>query len=90
MRPEDFCLLGYSVVYMLEISMLVSCLAYSSTLKMEATCSYETLVDFQWTTWHYIPEALFITTAVRTSNIGQSLLKFQFPSTNYSLQATSH
>jgi hypothetical protein len=33
----------------------VSCLAYSSTLKMEVTCS-ETLAVFQWTTWHYIPE----------------------------------
>jgi hypothetical protein len=31
-----------------------SCLAYSSTLKMEATYSSETSVDFQWTTWHYI------------------------------------
>jgi hypothetical protein len=36
--------------------MLVSFLAYSSTLKMETTCSSETLVDFQQTTWHYIPE----------------------------------
>jgi hypothetical protein len=36
--------------------MLVSCLAYSSTLKMEATCSSEMSVDFQRTIWHYIPE----------------------------------
>jgi hypothetical protein len=35
---------------------LVSCLAYFSTLKMEAICSSETSVDCQWTTWHYIPE----------------------------------
>jgi hypothetical protein len=35
---------------------LVSCLAYSSTLKMEAICSFEMSVDFQWTTWRYIPE----------------------------------
>jgi hypothetical protein len=35
---------------------LVSCLAYSSTLKMEAICSSETSVDFQRTTWRYIPE----------------------------------
>jgi hypothetical protein len=34
----------------------VSCLAYSSTLKMEATYSFEMSVDFQWTTLHYIPE----------------------------------
>jgi hypothetical protein len=31
-------------------------LAYSSTLKMEATCSSEMSVDFQWATQHYIPE----------------------------------
>jgi hypothetical protein len=28
----------------------------SSTLNMEATCSSETSVDFQWTTRHYIPQ----------------------------------
>jgi hypothetical protein len=33
-----------------------SCLAYSSTLKMEATRSSETSVDFYRTTWRYIPE----------------------------------
>jgi hypothetical protein len=31
-------------------------LAYSSTLKMEVTCSSETSVDFQRTTRRYIPE----------------------------------
>jgi hypothetical protein len=36
--------------------MLVSCLAYSSTLKMEATCSSETSVNFQHITCRYIPE----------------------------------
>jgi hypothetical protein len=36
--------------------MLVSCSAFSSILKMEAICSSQTLVYFQWTTWHYIPE----------------------------------
>jgi hypothetical protein len=36
--------------------MLISCLAYPSTLKMEVTCSTETSVDFQRTTWRYIPE----------------------------------
>jgi hypothetical protein len=35
--------------------MLVSCLAYSLTQKMEVTCSSETSVDFQQATWHYIP-----------------------------------
>jgi hypothetical protein len=36
--------------------MLLSRLAYSSTLKMETTRSSETFVDFQWTTRRYIPE----------------------------------
>jgi hypothetical protein len=35
---------------------LVSCSAYSLTLKMEAKCSSATLLNFQWTTWRYIPE----------------------------------
>jgi hypothetical protein len=35
---------------------LVSSLAYSSILKTKATCSSETLVDFQLTTRRYIPE----------------------------------
>jgi hypothetical protein len=39
-----------------SIFMLVSCLAYSLILKMEATCSSETSVDFQWTTQYYIPQ----------------------------------
>jgi hypothetical protein len=39
-----------------SLLLLVSCLAYSSTLKMEATCSSETSVYFQRTTGRYIPE----------------------------------
>jgi hypothetical protein len=35
---------------------LVSCLAYPSTLKMEAICCSETSVDFQRTTPRYIPD----------------------------------
>jgi hypothetical protein len=35
---------------------VVSCLAYSSTLKMEVTCYSEESVDFQVTTQRYIPE----------------------------------
>jgi hypothetical protein len=34
----------------------VSCLAYSSTRKMEAALSSETSVDFQWITWRYISD----------------------------------
>jgi hypothetical protein len=36
--------------------MLVSCVAYSSALKMEATCSSETSVNFHRTARSYIPE----------------------------------
>jgi hypothetical protein len=36
--------------------MLVSCLAYSSALKIEATCSSEMSVEFQRTKQRYIPE----------------------------------
>jgi hypothetical protein len=36
--------------------MLVSCLAYLSTLKIEATCSTETYDDFQCSTLRYTPE----------------------------------
>jgi hypothetical protein len=35
--------------------MLISLLAYSSILKMQATCSSEMLLDFQQTTRRYIP-----------------------------------
>jgi hypothetical protein len=35
---------------------LISCMAYSSTLKMEAEYSSEKSVDFQRTTPSYIPE----------------------------------
>jgi hypothetical protein len=35
---------------------LISCLAYASNLKIEATCSSETSVDFERTTRRYIPE----------------------------------
>jgi hypothetical protein len=36
--------------------MLVSCFAYSSTLKMEAKFSNEMSAEFQWAMWCYIPE----------------------------------
>jgi hypothetical protein len=49
--------------------MLVSCLAFSSTLKMAATCSTKMSVDFHQTAQHYIPEEkTFHTTAVKMSN----------------------
>jgi hypothetical protein len=57
---EEFYLLGSNAVWSVEsraqlatCSMLISCLAYSSILKMAATCSSETSVDFQRTTVLY-------------------------------------
>jgi hypothetical protein len=35
---------------------LVSCSAYSSTMKTEAICPFESSVDIRQTTRHYIPE----------------------------------
>jgi hypothetical protein len=35
---------------------LVSCSVYYSSLMMDAICSSETSVDFQWSTRRYIPE----------------------------------
>jgi hypothetical protein len=35
---------------------LISYLAYFLTPKMEVACSSKTSVDFQCTTWRYIPE----------------------------------
>jgi hypothetical protein len=48
---------------------LVSWSGYSSGLKMEAKYSFQTSVDFQWTTRHDIPEDS-ITTAVGISYFG--------------------
>jgi hypothetical protein len=39
---------------------MVSCLVYSSTLKMKANCSSETSVDFQRTTWPYFRCVLWL------------------------------
>jgi hypothetical protein len=39
-----------------EYTKVSSCLAYTSTLEMETTCSSETSVNFHRTTLHYIPE----------------------------------
>jgi hypothetical protein len=38
----------------------LSGLAYSSTLKMEATCSFEASLDFQRTARRYIPEDVIL------------------------------
>jgi hypothetical protein len=60
LRSEECYLLrltSYSPlkVFLPQAFTLVSCLAYSSTMKMEAMCSSET-VDFQRIAWRHIPE----------------------------------
>jgi hypothetical protein len=60
-RPEQADLFAMCFV-------LLSCLADSSTLEIEVTCSYEMSVDFQRTKWRYIPKTeSFVITAVRSS-----------------------
>jgi hypothetical protein len=46
--------------------MLISCLAYSSTLKMKAKSSSEILVDLNRAARRYIPEEVFLVTALIT------------------------
>jgi hypothetical protein len=55
---EELYLLGYNAVKPVDtrFTLVSSCLAYSSTLNIDATLSSETSVDYQRTTWHYIPE----------------------------------
>jgi hypothetical protein len=50
---QDF---GKLIALLATCIMLVTCLAYSSTLQMEETCSSKMSVDFQWSIWHYIPK----------------------------------
>jgi hypothetical protein len=54
-------------------ALLVSCFAYSSTLKMEATCFSETTVDFQLTT-----RRLFQITELFSTYIADVLLTQHF------------
>jgi hypothetical protein len=44
------------VALLTDCFMLLSCLAYSGTMNMEATCSSKTSVDFHQITQGYIPE----------------------------------
>jgi hypothetical protein len=57
--------------------MLVSCLAYSLTLKMEAACSSEMSVDFQRTTRRDIPEDIR-RNSQRCENLNSYIAEFQF------------
>jgi hypothetical protein len=49
--------------------MLISRLTYSSTLKMKATCSSETSVDFQRTTRCYISQDIHMEAGSNTSTV---------------------
>jgi hypothetical protein len=68
-RMFKYTIFRISCLYLPPVFVLLPCYAYSSVLKMQATCSSETSVDFQRTTLCCIPEdRIFLTTAVRTSN----------------------
>jgi hypothetical protein len=74
--------------------MLVSCLAYSSTMKIEATCSSETSAYSQQTTLHCIPIDGIFAFCVgiprmleNTLLVGQRVLfHFNFPSDTYTAE----
>jgi hypothetical protein len=52
---DESCILGYGKLRMLATCfMLVSCMAYSSTLQKGAAFSSEMSVDFHRTTWYNI------------------------------------
>jgi hypothetical protein len=67
-----------------ETSLLISCLAYSSTLMNEATCSSETSVDFQRTARRYIPEDGTFHTH-RCENLKSYTFKFVFNTTHQNM-----
>jgi hypothetical protein len=72
---------------------LVSCLAYPSTLKMVATCTSETSVDFHWATWYYIWEdrKLFnISPAQNLLLAGMSKTSVFLPCLSAEFQPSSH
>jgi hypothetical protein len=58
--------------------MLVSCSAYSSTLKIEAICSSETSVDFERTTLRYIPEDSALRNVISQENVEVIILLINF------------
>lgn len=56
-----WCFRGINCIHpswvLLAISfLLVTCLVYSSALKLEALCSSQTSVNFCWTIWWHFPE----------------------------------
>jgi hypothetical protein len=59
---------------------LISCLAYSLTLKTGVTCSFKTSVDFQWTTCHYIPHDRILHFSYFASNCKYSVSLNYIPS----------
>jgi hypothetical protein len=65
---------------------LVYCLVYSSTLKMEATCSSETSADFQRSTRRYIPEdgTLRLISCIQYI----SLIRFMITNIKYKINST--
>jgi hypothetical protein len=65
---EKFHLLRYVLRCVLPSALMLAFhLAYSSTLKTKATCSFIMSVDFQWTTWCYILEDRTLSSSVQCS-----------------------
>jgi hypothetical protein len=56
LNRRQFCLLGCKAPLPACSFKMISRLAYSSALKMEAIYPSEMSVDFHWTTWRCIPE----------------------------------
>jgi hypothetical protein len=87
-NEQSFCLLSISLIFPIysDISsldfMLVSCAAYSSTLKIEAIWSSETQVHFQRATRGYIQEGRTLlndscaTSSRRTRNVYTTSISF--------------
>jgi hypothetical protein len=55
---------------------LVFCSAYASTMKIEAICSSETSVDFQRTTWPYIPDKITILSFMEANKLLSKVVGF--------------
>jgi hypothetical protein len=61
-----------------EYFLVTASVVYSSDAKMEAICSSEMSVDFQWTTWHYTSENRTLHNHGFKFNICQVLLKMNY------------
>jgi hypothetical protein len=87
---EEFYLLGQNamLVELANCFMLVFCVSYSSTLKIEATCTSETSVGFQRTALRYIQRIEFFSLRMLCDHVSQRMFTFAVSSTSDILQTT--